>query len=43
MFGFATVHLGWQPDAFWRSTPSDFWAAFIVFQKKVEMQNGKGA
>ncbi|UWQ77402.1 phage tail assembly chaperone (plasmid) [Leisingera sp. M658] len=39
LLGFATVHLGWQPESFWRSTPSEFWAAFLVFQKKVQAIN----
>ncbi|WP_420892162.1 phage tail assembly chaperone [Phaeobacter gallaeciensis] len=41
MFAFATVHLGWSPQSFWASTPSEFWAAFSMFQQKIEAMNAR--
>ena len=38
-YGFATVHLGWQPSEFWAATPREFWSAQAVFQRKIDMIN----
>ena len=40
-YGFATVHLGWQPGEFWAATPHEFWPAQQAFQRKIEAQNRK--
>ncbi len=31
--GFAAVALGWRPRDFWRSTPSEFWAAAKAYER----------